>query len=170
MVHYHRASGGMHWTEFCRSAGRRNDPPSDTARRSKSTEVLAKRYGINEELVAKWKKVLGGRSAHQRSATDRAEHREEAIVVAARRHRCCRSTTTSTRSRRRSISRLVAPSLPATPRDQPVPMSLATRASKFKTCRKSAISASTPSADRRGQAPLPWRSDRTNKVTSLRTH
>ena len=70
-----------------------------------SLRALAKRYGINQKTVAKWK----GRTSVTDLPTGRKEPRstvltaeEEVVVVAFRRHTCCRSTTAFTRFSRPS--------------------------------------------------------------------
>lgn len=64
----------------------------------------AKRYGINQKTVIKWKgrtSVADMPTGPTNPSSTVLTIEEEAVIVAFRRHRCCRSTIASTRCSRR---------------------------------------------------------------------
>ena len=72
-----------------------------------SLRALAKRYGINQKTVAKWKKrtsVADLPTGPKNPTSTVLTLEEEAVIVAFRRHTCCRSTIASTRCSRQSRS------------------------------------------------------------------
>src|SRR6476620_6810374 len=90
MVHYFLKLGGKHYGPGSTRERHddRGDPPSNT-NSEESLRALAKRYGINQKTVAKWKKrasVADLPTGPQQPASTVLSAEEEAIIVAFRRH------------------------------------------------------------------------------------